>query len=84
MPSLNERLRALEEMHPEKSVVDMLEPEHVADVLREAIINMERDVALGRGDEMYGSGPDARTTSETLPVFRESLAAWEREHGLAH
>lgn len=92
MPSLNERLRQLEQMRGAEDALLIslaaIEPERLADVLREGIVALERECAEGRGDEPLRRPGAARTplrsSAETLHELREALAGWEHEHGLAH
>lgn len=92
MPSLNERLRQLEQMHGDQDALLIalaaMEPERLAGTLREGIRALERECTEGRGDDPL-SRPRAacapwRTASEALPAMREALADMEREHGLTH
>ena len=92
MPSLNERLRQLEQMQASEDALLVslaaIEPERLAGVLREGIVALERECAEGRGDEPLRRPGAARTplrsTTEALHELRGALADWERDHGLTH
>lgn len=92
MPSLNERLRQLEQMRGAEDALLVslaaLEPERLASVLREGIRALERECTEGRGDELLSQPRAARvswrTASEALPALRAALADLERDHGLTH
>lgn len=92
MPSLNERLRQLEQAQGTQNALLIslaaFEPRRLASVLGEGIRALERECIEGRGDELL-SQPHAtrapwRTASEALPALRAALAGLECEHGLTH
>lgn len=82
MPSLNQRLRQLEQMHATEDALLVslaaMEPERLAGVLREGIVALERECAEGRGDEPLRRPGAARTplrsSAEALPALRAALA----------
>jgi hypothetical protein len=85
MPSLNERLRQLEQMQGAHNALLILlaacDPERLADTLREGIRALERKCAEGCGDELLSQSHVARapwrTASEALPALREALTDLE-------
>jgi hypothetical protein len=83
MPNLNERIRRLEELHPEQNVWDMIKPEQGHNVIVETIRCLDEKVAEGRGDKPWADGTD-QTAAEALPIWRGYLADWDREHDLTH
>lgn len=92
MPSLNERLRQLEQTRASGDALLIslaaMEPERLAGVLREGIVALERECTEGRGDEPLSRPGSARaprrSTAEALHELRGALADWERDHDLAH
>lgn len=94
MPSLNERLRQLEQMQGAEDALLLalaaIEPERLAGTLREGIHALERECAEGRGDGPLRQPHAARaarapwgTASEALPALRAALADLERDHDVA-
>lgn len=89
MPSLNERLRQLEQMHTSEDALLIslaaIEPEQLAGVLREGIVALERECSEGRGNDPFRSSTPRRNGPscpvEALPLLRTALADLEVPHG---
>lgn len=88
MPSLNERLRQLEQTQASEDALLIslaaMEPERLAGVLRESIVALERECAEGRGDELLNR-PGAtraprRSVADALHALRGALADMEGRH----